>query len=56
MVVQPGEDFEETLKHFPIPKGGLKREEEGLFTRAGSDQTRENDFKMKVEIQMRHIF
>lgn len=31
----------------PVPKGSYKNDEEGLFTRACSDKTRENGFDMK---------
>ena len=48
-VVQPGEEKApgETLQQLPVPKGAYRKAGEGLFTRACSDRTRGNGFKLK---------
>lgn len=40
-----------TLWHFPVPKGAVRELERALLTRAWSDKTRGNGFKM-AEVEL----
>ena len=48
-VVQPGEEKAagRPLSSLPVPEGAYKKPEEGHLTRAWSDGTRDNGFKLK---------
>ena len=50
-VVQPGEEEApgRPYSSLPVPKGAYRKAGEGLFTRACSDRTRDNSFKLKED-------